>query len=86
MKRLKEWYHKLIPLRSVDTTPRIVLERTLDKAARIKAVMVVIHWDDESFDLDWSLMKVSDLAMMATILTEQAQSRVTKGESADYRA
>lgn len=73
MKRLKEFFRKLVPLRPDDTTARITLERTLDKADRIKAVAIVIQWDDDTYDCDWSTMKASELCMALIVLQEQTR-------------
>jgi hypothetical protein len=48
-------------------TPDVVLARTMEKKAQIKAVAVLIQWDDETFDMDWSQMKVSELCMAEKI-------------------
>ena len=45
-------------------SPQQVLARSLDKAGRMKSVVVMIHWDDESVDFDWSSMNVSDLVWL----------------------
>lgn len=60
-------------------TPEVLLHRTLQKVGRIKAVAVVIHWDDDSFDTDWSSMKVSELCMASLMLTDVA-TRTAKGD------
>lgn len=79
MRTLKEWYRKLVPLQpNRDTSARLVLERTLDKADRIKAVVVVIQWDDETFDADWSIMKVGEFSMASLVLQEEARRRVLR--------
>jgi len=48
-------------------TPEVVLHRTLDKLPRVKAVMVVIQWDDDTFDMDWSSMRVSEMFMAVAV-------------------
>ena len=76
MKRLKNWFRKLVPLRLTDTSPQVTLERTLDKVQRIKAVAIVIQWDDETYDCDWSTMKASELCLASMVLHEQTRSVV----------
>lgn len=58
----------LVHLPGTPLTPEIVLHRTLNKKERIKAVVVVIHWDDDTFDTDHSLQSVAILAMAARML------------------
>lgn len=56
-------YRKLRHLPGTRLTPEVVLHRTLNKVDRIKAVAIVIQWDDDSMDTDWSQMPVSALHM-----------------------
>ena len=44
-------------------SPKVVLARTMDKVDRIKSVSIIIQWDDDTFDSDWSCQKVSELCM-----------------------
>lgn len=48
--------------------PETVLARSLDKREHIKAVAVIIQWQDDTYNVDWSQMKVSEFAAMAHIL------------------
>lgn len=57
-------------------TPEVVLHRTIDKLPRIKAVMIVIQWDDDSFDMDWSQMQVSELFMATAIVRREVDQEV----------
>ena len=79
MKSLKAWYRRLVPLRPNDTTVRVVLERSLDKADHIESVIVVIRWKDGTVECDWSTMKKSDFAFSAIAVHEQAR-RIFTGE------
>jgi len=63
---------KLVHLPGTDLTPEVVLHRTLNKLPHLKAVAIVIQWDDDTFDADWSQMKVSELALAALILNQHA--------------
>lgn len=64
----------LVHMPGTKLTPEVLLHRTLNKVARIKAVTIVIQWDDDTFDIDWSSMKVSELCMGALILQDEATS------------
>lgn len=70
---------KIVHLPGTTLTPEVVVHRTLQKLDRIKAVLVVIQWDDETFDLDWSQMKTSELCMAAMCAHRKA-ARVASGE------
>lgn len=59
---------KLVHLPGSKLTPEVVLHRTLNKIDHIKAVLVVIQWNDESFSSDWSQMKTSELVMGAGLM------------------
>lgn len=75
---------KLVHLPGTKLTPEVVLHRTFQKLHRIKGVAVVIQWDDDSFDTDWSTMRVSELLMAAAMLTEEARREmVAASQEAD---
>lgn len=59
---------KLLHLPGTKLTPEVVLHRTINKLDSIKAVFVVIQWHDETYDCDWSQMKVSELCMAEKIM------------------
>jgi hypothetical protein len=75
MKKLKAWYRKLVCLRHEDTTPQIVLERTLDKVDKIQGVAIVIKWKNGTYDSDWSMLTGGELALMALCLSEEARKK-----------
>jgi len=85
MKCLRAYFRKLVPLRAQDTTARVVLERTIDKADRIKSVAIVIHWDDDTFALEWSTMQNGTFACMAILLNQEAQKSLVARDSNDSR-
>ena len=58
-----DYVPKIVHLPGTELTPEVVLHRTLGKLEHIKAVVVIIQWKNESFDSDWSMMKVSELCM-----------------------
>ena len=62
---MSDYIPKLFHLLNTKLTPEVVLHRTLNKLDRIKAVAVVIQWDDDTYDTDWSQMRVSELCMAA---------------------
>lgn len=70
---------KIIHLPGTTLTPEVLLHRTLQKVSRIKAVALVIQWDDDSFDTDWSSMKSSELCMASLVLSHTA-TKVAMGE------
>ena len=45
-------------------SPELVLARSLEKAKRMKGVVVLIHWDTGTWDEDHSAMKLSDLVWL----------------------
>ena len=71
----------MIPNR--DTTPQVVLERTLDKIDRIKSIAVVIVWkgedDDEEYGFDHSIMTTGTLGLCARILEAQTNQEFFHG-------
>lgn len=58
----------LVTLPGAKVSPEVLLHRTLNKVDRIKAVTVIIQWDNDTFDCDWSSMKTSELCMASVIL------------------
>jgi hypothetical protein len=61
-------------------SPEVVLHRTLNKLSRIKAVVVMIQWDDDTFVCDWSSLKVSTLCMAEKVLGMEV-AKVVAGEA-----
>lgn len=61
-----EWkeQRKIATLPNVAPTPELVLARTLEKAGRMKGVVILIHWDNGKWDEDHSVMKLSDLVWL----------------------
>ena len=62
-----------------------MLARSLDKVGRMKSVVVMIHWDDESVDFDWSSMNVSDLVWLERSFG-QAVTKEIYNPNADFEA
>lgn len=73
-------YHNIRRMPGRRVTPDTVLAETLGKAKRIKAVAVVIQWNDGSFDTDWSNMRITSLATMAHMLEVEVH-RLLRGET-----
>ena len=76
---MDEYDPKLVHLPGTKLTPEVVLHRTLNKIDQIKAVAVVIQWDDDALSVDWSQMKVSELCMVATMLDVTARAALVGG-------
>lgn len=72
----EDYQPKIVHLPGTTLTPEVVLHRTLQKLSRIKSVTVVIQWDDDTFDVDWSQQKVSELCMGSLVLDEQVRDVV----------
>ena len=68
-----EFVPKLVHLPGTGLSPQVVLHRTLDRLDRIKAVAIIIQWDDDSFDSDWSQMRVSELCMAAMSFDDEVR-------------
>jgi hypothetical protein len=68
----KDWKkrRKIDQLKGTDTTPELVLHRTLEKAGRIKSIAVAILWDNNAIDTDWSNALTSELNLMADVLKQ----------------
>lgn len=71
MKRLKQWFKRLSPMKPNEVSPRVFLEEMLENCDNFKSVMVVIHYKDDSMDCDWSQMATNDLAQACIVLDEQ---------------
>lgn len=69
----------LVHLPGTRLTPDVVLHRTLNKVERLKGVVVLLKWDDDTWDADWSQLKVSELCVASMILQSQAM-RVLNGD------
>lgn len=69
---------KIVHLPGTKLTPEVLLHRTLGKLARIKNVAIIIQWDDNTFDADWSSMTMSEFCMAAAILQMEAQDEMRK--------
>lgn len=67
-----DYHPKIVSLPGVRVSPEVVLHRTLGKLDRIKAVTIVIQWDDDTMECDWSTMKTSELCMSSFVLQAQA--------------
>ena len=65
---MTDFVKKIYHMPGTKLTPEVVLARTLEKTPRIKAVAVMIIWDDDSVDSDWSLMSASEFCFMVARL------------------
>jgi hypothetical protein len=71
---------KIIHLPGTKLTPEVVLHRTLTKLPHIKAVTIIIQWDDDSYAVDWSSMRVSELSLASMTLENTARKEFFKDE------
>lgn len=76
-----DWLHRRKIARHPQgrTTPETVLASTAEKLPRIKAVAIVIQWDDDSFGVDWSSMKRSDFVYMGAVFENAIRKDVFEG-------
>lgn len=74
MKRLKQFFKKLVPMNQAETGPRVFLEEMLENHASFKSVMVVIQYHDNTMDCDWSKIETPDLAQACVVLQMQMQN------------
>ena len=74
-----EYVPKLVHLPGTKLTPEVVLHRTLNKTEHIKAVAVIILWNNDEIATDWSQMKLSEICWMERQFHEQV-GRVIRGE------
>jgi hypothetical protein len=72
---------KLVHLPGTQLTPEVVLHRTLGKLEHIKAVTIIIQWNNDEFASDWSQMRVSELCMASMHLEEQVKKTMFDGEN-----
>lgn len=76
-----EYVPKLVHLPGTAVSPQLVLHRTLDKLERIKAVTIIIQWDNDEYATDWSQMRVSELCMASMCLEDQVRKTLFDGEN-----
>jgi len=70
---------RIIHLPGTELTPQVVLHQTLELIANIKAVTIVIQWEDDTFELDWSRQQTNDFCMAAMLLHATA-TRLAQGD------
>jgi len=68
---MSEYNPRLVHLPNTKLMPEVVLHRTLNKLDSIKAVAIVIQWNDDTFDCDWSQMRVSELCMASMSFNDE---------------
>lgn len=71
---------KIVHLPGTDLTPEVVLHRTLDELHKIKSVVVVIHYKDDSTVIDYSRQPISTVAVSAVLLHSRASKLLTEGD------
>ena len=77
----EDYVPKLVHLPGTAVSPQLVLHRTLDKLAHIKAVTIIIQWNNDEIATDWSQMRVSELCMASMPLEEQCKRTMFSGEN-----
>jgi hypothetical protein len=69
MAESNDYKPKLVSFPGSRLSPEVLLHRTIPKLDRIKAITIVIQWDDDTYACDWSSMKTSELCMSEKILS-----------------
>ena len=75
----EDYKPRMVHLPGTRLTPEVVLHRTLGKLEHIKAVTIVIQWNNDEFATDWSQQKMSELCMATMHLDEQCRKVVFDG-------
>ena len=73
---MAEYDAPLVHLPGTVLTPEVVLHRTLNKVHHIKAVSIVIQWNDDTFVCDWSKQTTLELVTAATALRIEAERQL----------
>lgn len=73
---MAEYDPPLVHLPGTVLTPEVVLHRTLNKVHRIKAVSIVIQWDDGTFVCDWSRQATPEFVTAAAALRLEAERQL----------
>lgn len=73
----------IVPINQNGHTPEVILARSLSKVRRMKSVVVVIEWDDESWAVDYSNTPMSKFAMASKILDRQFQDDLLNMQKGD---
>jgi len=63
---------KLVRFPKTTTTPELLLHQLLEHASQMKALSVVIEWEDESMDTHWSKTKATKLCAAGSLLQHEA--------------
>lgn len=77
---MADWRKKIYSMPGAERTAAVTLHQTIEKLPRIKAITMVIQWDDDSFSCDWSCQKVSEICMASMILDIDVR-KVVGGEN-----
>ncbi len=73
---------KIIHLEGTELSPEVVLHRTIEKLDHIKSVYVLIEWDDESVDCDWSTQALSKIAFKNAVFNYRLNEMLKRNEGA----
>ncbi len=71
---------KIVHLEGTDLSAEVVLHRTIEKLDRIKSVYILIEWDDESVDCDWSTQEISKIAFKNSVFNYRLNELLKKNE------
>ena len=69
----KPYAPRLVHLPGTALSPEVVLHRTLNKLPHIKAVSIVIQWNDDTYSADWSQQKVSELCLASLTFDDEVR-------------
>jgi hypothetical protein len=61
-------------------SPEVVLHRTLQHVDRIKSIVIIIDWDDDTVGIDYSQQKMSTLTYAEKMLTLKVNDVLTNGD------
>ena len=81
MAESSDYKPKLVSFPGSCLSPEVLLHRTMPKLDRIKAITVIIQWDDDTYACDWSSMRISELCMAEKVLSmETAKAIIADSE------
>ena len=66
----------IVHMPNTKLTVDIVLHRTLQKSDKLKSVIVIMQWDDDSMSVDWSSQQTRDMCMASKVLDRKIQNEL----------
>ena len=70
---------KIIPMPNTAMSPAVVLHQALEEIDNIKSVIVIAQYNDDTFDLEWSQMKTSYMALADMMLDQTLRNLMFPG-------